>query len=93
MIPFGAVIQADLKNEKIKLTEKLPLMTKSLAELGLLEGFRKTMKAISIIAFVVPSISQFYFTGIIKRVWTFFNAMQLIESYSKIPHVELSINA
>jgi hypothetical protein len=54
LIPFGAVIQADLKNEKIKLTEKLPLMTKSLAELGHLEGFRKTMKAISIIAFVVP---------------------------------------
>ena len=68
-------------------------MVRSQLELERLESMSSAVKTTSIIAVVIPLFAQFFLKGVLKRLWAFFHAMQLIESFSYMTRVRLSINA
>ncbi len=68
-------------------------MARSEIEFIRLENLSTTVETTSIVMVAVPFFAQFFLKGVMKRLWAFFHSMQLIESFSNMSLVGLSINA
>ena len=93
LIPIRSVLLPNLPSEYVELKEKLPLMVRSQVEMERLLRLKTSVRATSVIVVVIPFFAQFFLKGVMKRLWAFFHSMQLIESFSYMSLVGLSINA
>ena len=57
-------------------------MVRSQMELEYLKILSSTVKKTSMVIVILATFAQIFFKGIMKRLWSFFHAMQLIESFT-----------